>query len=310
MSYQNNPFPIILERFAMSYPRQAKFSYELMPLYEAEIARESYQVAQLGADHLQLEDFKRAYGSQAKRVQNNIQHWLTIPVHRYTIESSVDRAELVDASDMIQSSLLTREARMRNSYDKMMNSIEAEQVQSILDSRQYGEHTISPKDSELWNNESSTPLKQIELARQKIKNSIGVYPNKCIISDPVWQILRYKKNLTNLLPNTSLKSGITPEEFAKIIAVDKVIIADNMHLQDDILQYTWGNNVVLAYVPEQLYSLEELSFGITVRAPLGYENMRDYFDDRTTSDVTAVDERLGWSVINYQAGFLFKDVLS
>ncbi|MGL5955286.1 MAG: hypothetical protein ACRC0X_01580, partial [Brevinema sp.] len=125
MSYQHNPFPIILERFAMSYPRQAKFSYELMPLYEAEIARESYQVAQIGADHLLLEDFKRGYGTPAKRVQNSIQKWITIPVHRYTIESSVDRAELVGASDIVQSSLLVREARMRNSYDKMMNSIEA-----------------------------------------------------------------------------------------------------------------------------------------------------------------------------------------
>ncbi len=55
--------------------------------------------------------------------------------------------------------------------------------------------------------------------------------------------------------------------------------------------------------------MEDMCFGLTVRAPLGYDNMRDYFDDKTTSDVTAIDERLGWAVVNYQAGFLFRNVL-
>lgn len=308
MSFQQN-FPIILERFAMNYPRQARFGYELMPLYEADIARETYQVAQLGSNHLKTEDFKRAYGAQAKRSHQHIQSWKPINVHRYTIESSVDRSELIGAADQVQSSLLIREARMRNAYDKLMNSIEIEQVQNILDHTKYGEHTSSPKTTDLWSNIESDPLKQIEHARQKIKQSIGYYPNKCVISDTVWQVLRYKTNLLDKLPSSRLKAGLTPEDFANIIAVDKVVIADNMYQNGNTLQYTWGNNVVLAYVPETIYSLEELSFGITVRAPLGYDNMRDYFDEKTTSDVTAIDERLGWSVINYNAGYLFKNVL-
>lgn len=308
MSFQQN-FPIILERFAMNYPRQARFGYELMPLYEADIARESYQVAQLSANHLKTEDFKRAYGAQAKRSHQDIQSWHTINVNRYTIESSVDRSELIGAVDRVQSSLFIREARMRNSYDKLMNSIEVEQVGSILDDSKYGDHTSSPKTTDLWSHLESDPLQQIEVARQKIKQSVGYYPNKCVISDSVWQVLRYKTNLLDKLPSLRVNVGLTPEDFANIIAVEKVIIADNMHYNNNELQYTWGDNVVLAYVPNTIYSLEELSFGITVRAPLGYDNMRDYFDEKTTSDVTAIDERLGWAVTNYEAGYLFKNVL-
>lgn len=309
MSYQQNNFPVILERFAMNYPKQARFGYELMPLYEAETARESYKIAHLGADHLQLEDFRRAYGEHAKRTQHHIQQWIDITVHRYTVESSVDRSELIGSSDIPQSSLLMRETRMRNAYDKMRNSIEAEQVKDILDETKYGTHCAVPKGTDLWGDKASDPIAQIEAARTQIKNGIGLYPNKCVISDTVWQTLKYKSNLIQRLPSTSLKAGITPEDFAKIIAVDKVVIADNMYQIDNTLTYTWGNNVVLAYVPQTIYSLEELSFGITVRAPLGYAEMRDYFDERTTSDVTAVDERLGWAVANYEAGFLFKNVL-
>ena len=286
MSLQENNFPVILERFALSYPRQARFGYELMPLYEATVARETYKLAHLGANHLQLADFRREYGDEAKRTQDHIKSWVSLSVNRYTVESSVDRSELIGSVDIGQSSLLMREARMRNAYDKMMNSIEAAQVKDILDESKYGEHTTTPLTTNLWGNAASDPITQIEVARTKIKNSIGFYPNKCVISDTVWQALRYKKNL-----------------------IDRVIIADNMYHNEDKLSYTWGNNVVLAYVPNTIYSLEDLSFGVTVRAPLGYAEMRDYFDERTTSDVTAIDERLGWAVANYEAGFLFKNVL-
>ncbi len=307
MSYQHNEFPIILERFAMNYPRQSRFGYELLPLYEADITKDFYKVAQFDADHLIVEDFKRAYGEEALRTQLLLSDWLSVPVSRYTVESSVDRAELVGSSDLMHSSLLVRETRMRNAYDKLMKSIEISQVESILDHTQYGDNTVVP--ANLWSDESTDVLAQIETARQQVKNSIGYYPNKCVISDTVWQVLRYREGLVDRLPSTTLQAGLTPDDFAKIIAVDKVIIADDMRYIDGKLEYVWGDNVVLAYTPEHLHNLEELSFGVTIRTPLGIDSMRDYFDERTTSDVTAIDEKLGWAVTNYKAGFLFRNVL-
>ncbi len=309
MSYQENEFPIVLERFAVNYPKQQRAAFELLPIYEAETARDSYKIAKFEPSHLEYEDFRRAYGEAAVRTQNQIQEWTSVYMSRYTIESSVDRAELVGAVDAVKSSLLLREARLKNAYDKLMNAIEADQFKSISDASKYGSNVADLEGGDVWDGESSNPIAQIEAARKAVKDSCGVYPNKCVISDPVWQVLRTKENLLEKLPSTSLQSGLTPEDFAKIISVDKVIIADNMYHLEGELRYTWGSHVVLAYVPEKIYSLEDMCFGLTVRAPLGYSNMRDYFDDRTTSDVTAIDERLGWAVVNYQAGFLFRNVL-
>lgn len=305
----NGQFPIILERIAQRYPTQKRFGYELMPLYSAEVARDAYKIAKLDADHLKTEDFKRAYSAEPKRTNNNVKEWVTIPTNRYTVESSVDRAELVGAIDIVQSSLLMREARMKNAYEKLMLSIERQQIGDILDSKKYGSHVLTPSGSDLWSAEASDPVEQIQEARMKIKNATGYYPNKIVISDNVWQKLRFKKNLVERLPNTSLKAGLTPEEFGKICNVAKVVIADTMYKNDGQLSFAWGDNVVLAYVPDNIYTLDALTFGITVRCPLGYANMRDYFEERTTSDVTAIDERLGWAVANYEAGFLLKEVL-
>jgi len=302
-------FPVILERLAMSYPRQSRFAFELMPLYETEVARESYKIIKIGSDHLKIEDFRRAYGSEAKRTANNIEGFVNVAIDRFTVESAVDRAEVVGAIDVVQASLLKREARLRNAYDKMMNSIENTQITSILDASKYGSHVQTVSGTDLWSHENSDPISQIQDARMKIKKATGLYPNKIVISDVVWQKLRYKKNLVECLPTTTLRSGITPEDFAKIIAVEKVVIADNMYQENNSLTFSWGANVVLAYIPKRIDTLETATFGITVRAPLGYAELRDYYDDRTTSDVTAVDERLGWTVANYNAGFLFKGVI-
>ena len=305
----NNQFPVILERFVQSYPKQSRFAYELMPLYEAEVARDAYKILRINEDHLEIGNFKRAYGTEAQRMNSTAKDSVIVNMNRYTVESAVDRAELVGSPNAVQSSLLIREARLRNAYDKMMNSLESEQIDSILDASLYGTHTASPSGEDLWSANSSDPISQIETARNTIKLATGLYPNKCIISDSVWQRLRFKKNLVDKLPYTTLRSGITPEDFARIISVDKVVIADNMYKSEGQLSFSWGNNVVLAYVPQSIYTLETLTFGVTVRAPLGYAEMRDYYDEKTTSDVVAVDERLGWVVANYEAGFLFQNVL-
>ncbi|MGL4388207.1 MAG: hypothetical protein ACRCTJ_02290, partial [Brevinema sp.] len=260
-------------------------------------------------DHLKTEDFKRAFGAEPKRTNNKIEDYALIEINRYTVESAVDRAELITAPNAVQASLLMREARLKNAYEKMMLSIEREQVSSLLEATKYGSNVLTPSGTDLWNHPTSDPVSQIQDARKAIKDKTGYYPNKIVISDKVWQVLRFKKNLVERLPNTSLKAGLTPEEFGRITDIKYVVIADTMYQDSTQLSFIWGSNAVLAYVPENIYSLDTITFGITVRCPLGYADMRDYYDERTTSDITAVDERIGWAVANYEAGFLLKDVL-
>lgn len=48
------------------------------------------------------------------------------------------------------------------------------------------------------------------------------------------------------LPNTSIKAGLTPEEFGKITDIKNVVIADTMYQKNNQLSFMLGNNVVLA----------------------------------------------------------------
>ncbi|SFB88470.1 hypothetical protein SAMN02745150_01186 [Brevinema andersonii] len=313
MSIINNyqPIPAVLERIANGYASQRKFAYNLLPLYQAEVARDSYKVAKFGKDFLKTEDFRRASGAEPKRVKDNIEGWADIATYRYTVESAVDRGDMVTAEDVVKAGLLASERRLTRAYERLFNSIEVEQVKAVSDAAQYPSgNTSTPTGNNAWSHESSDPVAQIQKARQAVKSKTGFYPNKMVISDPVWQVLRRKDNLLAHMPMTSLKTGLTPEDFGKICQIDSVIIADNMVNTGQQLDFTWSKNVILAYVPDTIYTLDEPVFGITIRAPLGYNAMRSYYDDRTTSDVVAIDERIGWSVVNYEAGYLFKNVIS
>ncbi|MGL4367652.1 MAG: hypothetical protein ACRCTQ_05185 [Brevinemataceae bacterium] len=304
------PLPNILERLVLAAPRQKRCAGTLLPLYEADIARETYKVAIFDEHSLKVEDFARPYGAEAYRTDVVPTQSVEIKMSRYTVEASVDKAETEGSNNIIQASLLMREERLRHSYNKLMNSIEAMQVSEILQKGSYQTHVFTPKAGTFWNEDASQPIQDILVAKDIIKKKIGFNPNTMVISESVWKALRNKKDLLTLLPNTTLRSGLTPEDFASIIGIEEVIIADGMIHNGKELVYAWGNNAVLAYVPKTLFTLDEPSFGITVRAPLGYHSMREYFDDRTTSDITSIDEKLGWKVSNYQAGFLFSDLIS
>ncbi|MGL4388194.1 MAG: hypothetical protein ACRCTJ_02220 [Brevinema sp.] len=291
--------PNILQRVALEAPKQNRPASHLLPLYEADIARESYRVAIFDETSLSIEDFAREYGAESKRASSKLSNFVEIPVTRYTIEASVDRGETEGSHNLMQSSLILREERLLHAYNKLMNSIEARQIQLILNKTAYANHVLVPVDGEFWNDSTSDPVQDIFDAKDLIKSKIGFSPNTMIISEPVWKVLRLKPELLQLLPDTTLKAGLAPETFAKIIGVETVIIAEKMIHDGTGLVYAWGENTVLAYVPKTLFTLDEPSFGITVRAPLGYHSMREYFDEKTTSDITAIDEKLGNYILIY-----------
>lgn len=306
----SKPIPAILERLALSAPRQKRAAGSLLPLYEADVARENYSVALFNEKNLQIDDFKRTYGSPAKRIDTKPSAFAKITMNRYTIEASVDRAETEGAQNVIQSSLLMREERLQHAYNKLMNAIETQQVQEILNANAYGQHAFTPENGKHWNEKNSDPIQKILEAKDLIKMKIGVNPNTFVISEPVWKELRLKTDLLKLLPNTYLRAGLTPHDLAEIIGIEDIIIADGMAHDGEKLHYIWGDHAVLAYKPKSLFTLDEPSFGITVRAPLGYHSIREYFDEKTTSDITAIDEKLGWTIANYQAGFIFSHLLT
>lgn len=307
----NQPVPAVLQQVASSYPLQRRYASGLLPLHQALTVRDSYKVAKLGGDFLKPEDLRRAYGAESKRWVENLAGYVDITCNRYTIESAVDWAELNGAEDVIKRSLLIREARLKSAYEKLLNSIEYGQVATLTNPASYNGNTATLTGAAQWDHVDCDVVASIETYKKAIKEKIGVYPNHITISEPVWNKLKVKKNLLDKLPVTTLRAGLTPEDFGKIIGIPNVVIADTMLKLGGALAYPWAKSVVFAYNPVSIIDPEhEPVFGITIIRPLGYADIRSYEDNGRTSDVVAVDRFLGWGIVTPEAGFLLQNVVS
>lgn len=307
----NQPVPPVLQQVASGYPLQRRYASGLLPLHQALTVRDSYKVAKLSGDFLKPEDMRRAYGAESKRWVENPAGYADITCNRYTIESAVDWAELQGAEDVIKRSLLIREARLKAAYEKLLNSIEYGQVTTLTNPASYNGNTVALSGAAKWDHEDCDVVADIEARKKAIKEKIGVYPNNITISEPVWNKLKVKKSLLDKLPVTTLRAGLTTEDFAKIIGIPNVVIADTMLRIGGGLAYPWDKNVVFAYNPVSIIDPEhEPVFGITIIRPLGYADIRSYEDNSRTSDVVAVDRFLGWGIVTPEAGYLLQNVVS
>lgn len=299
----------ILEEAVKEFPKKERLSYALFPLYEAEVVRDVFEVGIFGENHLSLDKYKRNYGERS--YNKNKKPSKLMKTERYTIEAIVDKDELMGAVDVHKALILKQEERLELGYEGLMNSLEYEQMKQVCNKEAFETlgHFTEPEAAQKWDHKDSNPIEHIAYAKQTIKSKIGFYPNTVIISDPVWQKLRYKKNLLDAVPFTQVRAGLTPEDFAHIIEVERVIIADSMIQTEGNMEFIWSQDVILAYVPKQLISLDKPSFGVTIRCPLTNENFRQWTDESSSTQITAIDEYIAWGVCNYEAGFFFKNVI-
>ena len=67
---------------------------------------------------------------------------------------------------------------------------------------------------------------------------------------------------------------LTPEDFAKLVKIDKVIIGEAVYEQSSELKDIWSKAIVLAYVAaaskREKQNIYEPSYGYTVRRKMAY----------------------------------------
>lgn len=110
---------------------------------------------------------------------------------------------------------------------------------------------------------NSDPLGDIETAKTSIKTkSGGKKANLMVLCEDVWDILRYHPDILDALAFQAPMGGVKPmmvtvEAFAELIGVEKVVIADQMMIDDDYDDvdtatptYVWAGGYFIAHVEE------------------------------------------------------------
>ncbi|HSH71548.1 MAG TPA: major capsid protein [Methylophilaceae bacterium] len=279
----------ILSNVAQGYGNQDLVGMSLFP--RVPVAVSGGQIIEFDRDAFRLVNARRAPGAGTRRLQLGysgkpfalLQDSLEVPVPR---EYSRD-ALAVPAIDMAARSV---RVTMRN----LTLNLENDQAILATTAANYGAgNKVTLAGATKWSTATGTPLTDIDTAREAIRQSCGVYPNVLVLSALAFNacknnpsvIARVQYNANVAVDATS----ITPAILAGLFNVKKVVIGAAVSWTDaNVAADIWGNNAVLAYVPEEDLAMETPSFGYTYTMDGNPLVEEPYYDNNAKSWIYGV----------------------
>ncbi|WP_240558526.1 major capsid protein [Paracoccus contaminans] len=161
-----------------------------------------------------------------------------------------------------------------------------------------------------WTSATSKPLSDVRAAREVIRRNIGRYPNVLQLGPTAANALVDHPSVREQFKYTT-KESITVDMLAAYFDVEKVVVGKGVYLPETALDTDaatdiWGDDAILAYVPQQGQAYGAPSYGYTYELE-GYPQVEEPYYDRPTKSwiyPTTVERRP--YVVGADAGFLFQ----
>lgn len=284
--------------------RQAQFTGGvLFPRVPVEVS--GGQILEFGKESFKLYNARRAPGAGTKRISFG---YLGKPYALFNdaLEAPVPREFLRDAKVVPGIDLGTRAVNLV--MRTLGLSLEVEQAALALDATKYdANHKIALAGTDKWSDPASDPVKQIQDYKEAVRASIGVYPNVLHLSAQAFSALKTNQKIRDQFKYTSSDS-ITAEMLAKLFELEKVEVGQAVTANDaGVFSDVWGNNAVLAYVPQNPSGMEEPSYGYTYTM-LGHPLVEEpYYDNNAKSWIYGVGFERAPVLSGITGGFLIQN---
>lgn len=157
---------------------------------------------------------------------------------------------------------------------------------------------------------SSHPITTVRTAIEAIRGKIAKRPNTMIIGAQSFKALQDHADITDRIKYSQL-GVVTPDLLKSLFGIQNIYIADAVYTTDDgVVTDVFGDNIILAYVPEQKSdvnrSVFEPAFGYTLRKKLMPE--ADKWDEEGGKvHLVRVTDNYAVKIVGADAGYLISD---
>lgn len=294
----------VLTTVANGYRHPEYVGFSLFPAVP--VTQTGGQVLQFGKEDFRLVNTKRAPGGNIKRVQYG---HLGVPfaLENHALAGVVPMELQRDAKAVLGVDLASRATRRTLKTNQLQ--LEYSQAQIATNAANYAaSNKIALTGASKWSDPSSNPIAQVETAKEAIRAKCGVRPNVFVIAAVAFAALRTNPAVLDKI-KYSAKGVVTTDLLAELFGVKKVVVGDAIYAAGASDDFTdvWGNNAVLAYVPEgDLAAMDEPSYGYTYTMegqPVVYEA---YYDKDTLSWVIPVQYERVAVLSGVTCGYLFQ----
>lgn len=167
-----------------------------------------------------------------------------------------------------------------------------------------------------YGSSSSDPLADIKTAQNAVLDSCGMNPNAAVMSQKVFNTLKYHPQLADVLGYKYNQIGaLSPQDIANAFNVEELIVASapynvSKEGQADSLSQMWGDSI-LFYVKPRAAAKYQISLGYHIKmgGALGRQVYKYDLDNPPGATGIIVQDSYQCKIVNVSAGYLLSQVL-
>lgn len=257
----------VLTELAQGYYNGNMISEVLFPI--AETQKEGGKIPTFGRLAFRLQTTKRELRAASNRLTPEDIGSVTVVLEENDIEYPIDIREVNETEGVYP----LRQHATGVTQDVIALGREKACADLALNEANYETtNKVTLSGTSQFTDPNSDPIGVIKTGIRTIQRTTGRKPNVCAISGDVWEVLSEHPKVLEKIKYVAT-AVLTPEDFAKLIKVDRVVVGEAVHEQAGELKDIWSKAIVLAYVApaskEQKQNIYEPSFGYTVRRKNG-----------------------------------------
>lgn len=295
----------ILSNVAQGYRHPERVGFSLFP--RVPVKQRGGQIIEFGRESFKRYKTRRAPGANTKRVQFGYEG-KPFSLVQDALEGQVPWEHMQDANQVPGIDLGTQATN--ETMNIMSLSLEIEQAEIATNASNYSvNNKITLSGTDQWTDPNSDPAKQIREYREAVRSIIGIRPNTLEIPAAGFNALCEHPKILERFKYTSSDS-ITVEMLARLFNLRKIVIGEAVYMEEGSSSMidAWGNAAVLAYVPEQVSSRAEPSFGYTYTLE-GHPVVEEPYNERNAKSwIYPVTYERSPVLSGIESGFLIQDV--
>lgn len=295
----------ILSTYARGYRNMDFVAGALFP--HVTVPNRSMRVLRFGKESFRMVNTRRAPGADKKRIQYGyasdpislVQDALEglVPIEHQEEAMSVPGVDLGQAAV----NMVLDVVDLNLEYDSAVLARAAANYDV--------NHKVTLAGTTRWTQATSTPKQDVQAAQEAIRRSIGRYANTLVLGPTAFNALTNHAAIKDQFKYTG-RDSITVEMLAAYFGVKKVVVGTAVYLPQTAADNAmaidvWGDDAILAYVPETGNTYQVPSYGYTYSLN-GYPHVEvPYFERSNDSWIypTKVERRP--YLVGAEGGFLF-----
>lgn len=252
----------ILTGIAQGYRHVQRVGHVLFPAIP--VLQRGGKVIEFGRESFYDYKARRAPGTNAQMIQFGYEG-KPYSLDQYTLDAPVPREYIQDAQTVPGIDLGKR--AVNTVMDSLTLSLEIEQAAIASNAANYSANNkLALAGTSKWLDPASDPIGDIEAAKDQVRMSCGIEPNRMVVRNDGFKALKHHPKIVERFKYTTADS-ITTKMLAGLfdleeLAVGKATYADDMDAAVPFKE-AWGNAAILAYTPVQDAAMEQPSYGYT-----------------------------------------------